>query len=268
MTASAPSIAEPGTWTPAEARAAFRAGQVMPTTGVALGHTQCNLISVPKEYAYDMLLFAQRNPAPCPVLDVTEPGSWRSRLAPDADLRTDVPGYRVWRDGEAVAEVQDVVDVWREDLVTFLLGCSFSFETLLREAGIPLRHLEQGRNIPMFTTNRDCRPAGRLQGPMVVTMRPIPGHLVAKAAQVTGLMPGVHGAPVHVGDPEALGITDLSNPEFGDAVEPQPGDVPVFWACGVTSQTVLMESKPQFAITHAPGYMFVTDARDVDYRVA
>jgi uncharacterized protein YcsI (UPF0317 family) len=260
---SAPALA-----TPAEARAAFRSGTVMPTSAIAPGHTQANLISLPRYYAYDMLLFAQRNPKPCPLLEVTEPGSWESVLARGADLRTDLPAYRVWEDGRLVDSPREVTHVWRDDLVTFLIGCSFSFETLLSDAGVPLRHVEQGVNVPMYLTNRACSPAGRLRGPLVVSMRPVPAADVARTAAITALMPAVHGAPVHVGEPAALGIADLGKPDFGDPVAIADGDVPVFWACGVTSQAAVMRAKPPFAITHEPGHMFVTDARDTDYRIA
>ena len=252
--------------TPSEARRRFRDGLVAPTTGWSRGYTQANLVAIPQDWAYDMLLFGQRNPQPVPLLDVTDPGSTRTALAPDADLRTDVPRYRVWRDGTLVDEPTDVTDVWRDDLVTFLIGCSFSFETALLEAGVPLRHLEQGRNVSMYVTDVECRPAGRLSGPLVVSMRPIPGSQVTTAVQVTSRMPEVHGAPVHVGDPAALGIADLAAPDFGDAVQARPGDVPVFWACGVTPQAALMASAPPFAITHAPGHMVVTDVADSVYR--
>ncbi|HWG22894.1 putative hydro-lyase [Actinospica sp.] len=254
--------------TPAEARAAFRGGAVVPTSGLALGHTQANLISLPRDYAYDMLLFAQRNPKPCPVLEVTEPGSWESALAAGADLRTDLPAYRVWEHGKLVDSPGEVTHEWRDDLVTFLIGCSFSFETLLLDARVPLRHVEQGVNVPMYLTNRECGRAGRMHGPLVVSMRPVPADAVARASAITALMPAVHGAPVHVGAPEALGITDLDKPDFGDAVRFEDGDVPVFWACGVTSQAAVMRAAPPFAITHEPGHMFITDARDIDYRVA
>ncbi|MDQ1012417.1 uncharacterized protein YcsI (UPF0317 family) [Streptomyces sp. V4I23] len=158
--------------------------------------------------------------------------------------------------------------MWREDLVTFLIGCSFSFETALAEAGVPLRHVDQGRNIAMYRTSLDCRPAGRIKGSVVVSMRQIPAGLVDTATRVSALMPAVHGSPLHVGDPAALGIKDLDQPDFGDPVAAEPGDVPVFWACGVTPQAALMVSRPPFAITHAPGYMLITDARDTDYRLA
>jgi len=252
---------------PIEARAAFRDGQAVPSTGWAPGYAQANLVSVPREQAYDLLLFAQRNPKPCPLLDVTEPGAWTTPIAPGADLRTDVGRYRVWRDGELVDEPTGVQGLWREDLVTFLIGCSFTFEGALLEAGVPVRHLEQGGNVPMFRTTRPCRPAGALHGDLVVSMRPIPADLVATAVTVTARVPAVHGAPVHVGDPGALGIDDLDEPEFGDPVTLHDGDVPVFWACGVTPQVAIMESRVPFAITHAPGHMLVTDLRDVDLRV-
>lgn len=244
---------------PAEARRKFRDGLVVSTAGWAPGYVQANLVSVSTEDAYDFLLYAQRNPKPCPVLDVTERGSTSTVLAPDADLRTDLPGYRVWRDGELVEEPNDVRHLWRDDLVTFLIGCSFTFEAALAGAGVPLRHVEQGRTVPMYLTDRECRPAGRFGGPMVVSMRPIPAGLVATAVEVSAAVPVGHGAPVHVGEPGWLGIADLSTPDFGEAVDIAPGDVPVFWACGVTPQAALVNAKVPFAITHAPGHMFITD---------
>ncbi|WP_211347293.1 putative hydro-lyase [Saccharothrix australiensis] len=252
-----------GTSTPAEVRRSATG----PTAGLAEGYAQANLIAVPRDWAYDVLLFAQRNPKPCPVLDVTEPGGHRTVLAADADLRCDVPRYRVWEHGELVAEPADAGGHWRDDLVAFLIGCSFTFESALKLAGVPLRYVEQGRNVPMYVTDRECRPAGRLHGPLVVSMRYVPGHLVETARAVTARMPAVHGAPVHVGDPAALGVADLDRPDFGDATMPHDGDVPVFWACGVTPQAAVMASRPPFAITHAPGHMFVTDVRDDTYRV-
>ncbi|WP_055556486.1 putative hydro-lyase [Streptomyces sp. NBRC 110028] len=262
MTLTAPSAG------PAEARALFRAGLSTPTAGWAPGHTQVNLIAVPADWAEDVRLFCRRNPKPCPVLDETAPGSWTTRLAAGADLRTDLPGYRVWEEGELSAEPAEVAGAWRDDLITFLIGCSFTFETALAAAGVPLRHIEQGRNVPMYVTDRQCRPAGRLSGPMVVSMRPIPRELVGTARRVSGAMPAVHGDPVHVGDPAGLGIRALALPDFGDPVEQRPGDVPVFWACGVTPQAAVMASRPPFAITHSPGRMLITDVRDEEYRVA
>lgn len=248
-----------------EARSAYRAGVVAPTSGVAHGLVQANLIAVPEDWAFDMLLFAQRNPKPCPVLEVVEAGAFEPRLAPGADLRTDIPAYRVWRDGELVDEVADVTEAWAEQpLVAFLIGCSFTFEAGLADAGIPIRHRELGRNVPMYRTNRDCAQAGRLSGELVVSVRPIPADRVADAVTISGRFPAVHGAPVHVGDPAALGI-DLAHPDFGDAPEVRAGEVPVFWACGVTPQAAIMASRPPFAITHAPGHMLLLDVPDAAY---
>jgi uncharacterized protein YcsI (UPF0317 family) len=248
----------------ADARARFRAGLRVPTANWAAGFAQANLISLPQEAASDFALFARRNPAPCPLLDVTEPGSPVTRLAPAADLRTDLPGYRVWVDGRCAAEPGEITGYWRDDLVTFLTGCSFTFERALLAAGVPMRHVEQGTNVPMFVTDRQCRPAGRFAGPLVVSMRPVPAGLVGTAIAVTARFPASHGAPLHAGDPAALGITDLSRPDFGDQVACREGDVPVFWACGVTPQAALAAAGLPFAITHAPGHMLITDIRDTE----
>lgn len=221
---------------PAVARARFRAGLSVPTAGWAPGRTQANLLTVPVDWADEVLRFCRQNPKPCPVLDVTAPGSWTTPLAPGADLRTDLPLYRVWEDGELVAEPKDATAHWRNDLVSFLIGCSFTFETALERAGVPLRHIDQGRNVAMYVTNRQCRPAGRVSGPLVVSMRQVPGGLVTTARRVSGLMPEVHGSPIHTGDPAGLGIRSLARPDFGDPVHAEPGDVPMFWACGVTLQ--------------------------------
>ena len=257
---------EPALLSPEEARGHFRAGLRAPTSGWCTGWTQANLIAVPREQAYDVLLFAQRNPKSCPVLDVGEPGEVATGIFA-GDLRTDLPGYRVYEHGRLASERDDVDELWRDDLVAFLIGCSFTFEGPLLEAGVPVRHIESGRNVPMYRTNRPCRPAGALSGPLVVSMRPIPSEKVATAVRVTSRYPAVHGAPVHVGDPAALGIEDLTAPDFGDPVRIGTGEVPVFWACGVTPQAVVMASRPPFAISHAPGMMAITDARDSDYVV-
>ncbi|MER7544849.1 putative hydro-lyase [Actinomadura sp.] len=257
---------DPGPLSPGQARALFRAGLRVPTSGWCAGWTQANLISVPREYAYDLLLFAQRNPKPCPVLDVTEPGGTSASLFA-GDLRTDLPGYVVYEHGEPVAEAADVTRYWRDDLVSFLIGCSFTFEDALREAGVPVRHIEQNRNVPMYRTNRMCRRAGEFGGPLVVSMRPIPAAQVADAVRVTARYPSVHGAPVHVGDPVELGIDDLDAPDFGDPVDVRVDEIPVFWACGVTPQAAVMASRPKLAIGHAPGHMAITDARDTRYLV-
>ncbi|MHB1415158.1 MAG: putative hydro-lyase, partial [Chloroflexota bacterium] len=221
---------------PAAIREAIRRGEwARPTAGLAPGYVQANLAILPRDLAFDFLVFCQRNPKPCPLLDVTDIGSPHPPLlAPGADLRTDLPRYRVYREGRLEAEVRDITDLWRDDLVAFLLGCSFTFEEALLAAGIPVRHQEEGVNVPMFITNVECRPAGAFHGPMVVSMRPIPQGQVIRAVQVTSRFPSVHGAPVHIGDPLALGIRDLGKPDFGDPVSIRANEVPVFWACGVT----------------------------------
>jgi uncharacterized protein YcsI (UPF0317 family) len=234
-----------------------------PTSGLAPGYTQANLAVVPRDLAYDFLLFCQRNPKPCPLLEVLDPGDPEPReFAPGADIRTDLPRYRVYRHGQLVDEVNDLTACWRGDLVAFLLGCSFTFEHPLMDAGIGMRHIELGVNVPMFITNRLCKAAGVFHGPMVVSMRPLAAEEVIRAVQITSRFPAVHGAPVHVGDPAVLGIRDVQRPDFGDAVPVASGEVPVFWACGVTPQAVIMQAKPALALTHAPGHMFITDRRD------
>lgn len=249
-----------------QVRAACRAGvHTGPTPGLALGFVQANLVILPRDWAFDFLLFCQRNPKPCPVLDVTEPGSPEARLvAPGSDLRTDLPAYRVWRNGELVEEPHEITSHWRDDLVSFVIGCSFTFENALMTAGVPVRHIEQGANVPMYRTNIDCKPAGRFSGPLVVSMRPLLPALAVKATQVCSRFPRAHGAPVHIGNPGALGIANLAQPDFGDAVEVRAGELPVFWACGVTPQAAVMSAKPPFAITHKPGHMFLTDLKDTD----
>jgi uncharacterized protein YcsI (UPF0317 family) len=246
----------PGYW-----RAEIRAGRWRrPTAGLAAGYVQANLVVVPEAHAGDFRLFCDRNPGPCPLLDVTAPGDPVPRVAaPDADLRTDVPLYRVYRDGELVEERPDLAGLWRDDLVAFLLGCSFTFEEALQRAGLPLRHLERGSNVSMYVTNRMCEPAGPFAGPMVVSMRPFPRADLTRVAEITARYPFAHGAPVHAGDPLAIGIRDLGRPDYGDVLQIEPGEVPVFWACGVTPQAVATRARLPLMITHAPGHMFLTD---------
>ena len=238
------------------------------TSGVAPGYVQANLAILPRELAFDFLLFCQRNPKPCPLLEVIEAGEVEPSLtAPGADIRTDVPGYRIYRSGELTSEVDSLVSLWQDDLVSFLLGCSFSFEAALADVGIPLRHQEMNCNVPMYITNTATTPAGVFSGPMVVSMRPVKQDRIVRAVQVTSRFPATHGAPVHIGDPSAIGIRDISRPDFGDPVEIRSGEEPVFWACGVTPQAVALNCKPSLMITHAPGYMFITGQRDADYAV-
>jgi uncharacterized protein YcsI (UPF0317 family) len=246
---------------PKEIRAAIRRGELKRTTaGLAPAYVQANLAVLPKEQAYDFLLFCQRNPQSCPLLEVTDVGSAEPKIvAPGADLRTDIVSYRIYEHGKLVDEVPDATAYWRSDLVAFLLGCSFTFEQAVVQAGVRLWHLEHEKSVAMWRTNIQCRPAGAFHGPMVVSMRPIrPGDL-AKAVTASARFPGAHGAPVHIGDPARIGIEDIHTPHYGDAQGFEPGDIPVFWACGVTPQAVALESKPPFMITHSPGNMFVTD---------
>lgn len=233
------------------------------TSGLAAGFAQANLVVLPRDVAYDFLRFCRANPKPCPLLDVTEPSDPVPRqVAPAADLRTDLPRYRVWEHGQLVEEPTDITRWWRDDLVSFVIGCSFTFEAALLRAGVPVRHIELGRNVPMYRTNIPCQPAGLFHGPLVVSMRPLTPADAIRAVQITSRYPSVHGAPVHLGLPEQIGIRDLSQPDFGDAVPVSANETPVFWACGVTPQAAIMSARPPLAITHSPGCMFVTDLLD------
>lgn len=234
-----------------------------PTSGLAPGNVQANLVVLPRDLAHDFLRFAQANPRPCPVLAVSDAGSPAfPALGADLDIRTDLPRYRVWRHGELVEEPIDVRHVWRDDLVSFAIGCSFSFEEALIEDGIEVRHIACDRNVPMYRTNIECVPAGVFQGPMVVSMRPLSPAKAIRAVQITSRFPSVHGAPVHLGMPHLIGIQDIDKPDYGDAVPIGEDEMPVFWACGVTPQAAIARIKPAFCITHAPGSMLITDLRN------
>ncbi|MFZ7125264.1 MAG: putative hydro-lyase [Desulfobacterales bacterium] len=256
--------------TGAELRKAAREGRFSgQTSGQAVGFIQANLAILPKDWAYDFLLFAQRNPKPCPVLEVGDVGDPTTRFVADgADIRTDLPKYRVYRHGELEMETPDIKDLWQDDFVFFLLGCSFTFEQALMDAGLKIRHIEEDVTVPMYRTSIPCHSAGKFEpSPMVVSMRPFQGREVIRAVEVTRDFPAVHGSPVHIGDPSKIGIADLTSPDWGDAVTLQPDDVPVFWACGVTPQMAAIVARPPLMITHAPGHMFVGDRRDSDYRL-
>jgi uncharacterized protein YcsI (UPF0317 family) len=241
-------------------RALCRSGTfVGPTAGFAQGHVQANMMIVPRDFAFDFLLFCQRNPKPCPLVEVLDPGQFAPRCAPDADIRSDLPGYRIFENGELREEVTDIAAYWRDDFVTFLIGCSFSFESALIAGGIPLRHVQQHVNVAMYKTSIPCLPAGRFEGNMVVSMRPVKSRNIARAVEISGRFPQVHGAPVHIGHPQAIGIADLARPDFGDAVAVEEDELPVFWACGVTPQYVAERSRIPFCISHSPGKMLVTD---------
>jgi uncharacterized protein YcsI (UPF0317 family) len=249
---------------PQDVRLAARRGLFCgQTSGLAPGHVQGNLAILPKDLAADFLRFCHRNPKPCPVIGVAEPGDPRlPELGADLDIRTDLPRYRVWKDGAPVEEPTDVTAWWRDDLVAFVIGCSFSFEEALLADGIPLRHIACGSNVPMYRTNVETVAAGPFHGPLVVSMRPLRPTDAIRAVQITSRFPSVHGAPVHIGRPDLIGIADLAKPDYGDPVEVADDELPVFWACGVTPQAVIAAARPPFAITHAPGCMLVTDLKN------
>ncbi|WP_244833894.1 putative hydro-lyase [Clostridium sp. BJN0001] len=253
---------------PSKVREMIRRGEITtPTSGMCAGYAQANLAIMPKDIAYDFLLFTQRNPKPCPILEVTDVGKRTlNYIAKDCDIATDFPKYRIYEDGILKGEYTDVKKFWRDDLVSFLIGCSFSFESELIESGIEMRHNTMGCNVPMYITNIDTVPAGIFNGKMTVSMRPIPYNKIVRAVTVSNTMPRVHGAPIHIGDPSVIGIKDINKPDFGDKVTIKPGEVPVFWPCGVTPQSVLMNVKPKFVITHAPGHMLITDIKNIDLK--
>jgi uncharacterized protein YcsI (UPF0317 family) len=254
---------------PADLRAAIRAGSFTgQTAGQTPGYVQTNLVVLPQAYADEFAEFCRLNDRPCPLVAITAPGDpCPHDAAPSADLRTDVPRYRVFRHGEAaVEEPTDIRDLWRDDFVAFLLGCSFTFEAALVAAGLGVRHIDERRNVPMFRTNGPCQAAGRFAGPLVVSMRPYRPEQIDDVVRITGRFPRMHGAPIHVGDPAAIGIADIAQPDFGDAVTIRRGEIPVFWACGVTPQLALLAARPEIAITHSPGHMFVTDHKDEVFR--
>ena len=244
-----------------EMRALARRGEWRgATSGHCPAYQQANVAILPKEAAAEFAAFCTRNPKPCPLIEITPPGDPEpARSAPGADLRTDVGGYRVYRDGKLVEKRKQIRDLWRDDLVAFLMGCSLTFEHALVEAGVPVRNIECDTTISMFTTNVACRPAGRFHGPTVVTMRPVAQSQVQLVGELSARYPHAHGAPIHIGTPEAIGIADLGRPDYGDPVAIHPGEVPIFWACGVTPQAVALAARPEFMITHEPGIMFLTD---------
>jgi len=256
-------IGTTGAETPREIRMrARRGGLTGSTSGLAPGYLQANLVIVPTSIAWDFLLFCQRNPKPCPILEVLDAGAVEPRVtAPAADLRTDLARYRVFEHGTLVDEPSEITRWWRSDLVAFLLGCSFSFEEAMLRAGLPLRHLEEGRTVPMYRTSLACQPAGIFHGPLVVSMRPLTPNQAIRAAEITARFPLAHGAPIHAGEPAAIGIAALDRPDYGEPVSVRHGEIPVFWACAVTPQAAIANAKPPLAITHAPGNMFVTDLR-------
>lgn len=249
---------------PADIRQLCRQGKLeTPTPGLALGFVQANLVVLPYSLAFEFFLFCQRNPKSCPILDVTEVGDFEPKIiAPGADIRTDLPRYKIFSHGELVAETTDIRPFWRSDLVAFLIGCSFSFENAMLNSGLSVRHVEEKKNIPMYRTNIECIPTQTFSSPLVVSMRPLPANQIVRAVEITSRYYKAHGSPVHIGSPDVIGISNLDKPDYGDAVTIYDGEVPVFWACGVTTQTAIFQAKPELAITHAPRYMFISDLSD------
>ncbi|MDJ0775149.1 MAG: putative hydro-lyase [Mastigocoleus sp. MO_167.B18] len=249
---------------PSEIRQLCRCGKLdTPTPGLGLGFVQANLVVLPYTLAFEFLLFCQRNPKACPILDVTEIGDPEPKIiAPEADIRTDLPRYKIFRHGNFIEETTDIRKFWRNDLVAFLIGCSFSFENAMLNSGLSVRHLEEKKNVPMYKTNIQCISTQTFSSPLVVSMRPLSADKVVRAVEVTSRYYKAHGSPVHIGNPDAIGIEDLAKPDHGDTVTINDGEVPVFWACGVTTQTAILQAKPELAITHSPGHMFVSDLKD------
>ncbi|MDF2948470.1 MAG: hypothetical protein K0R07_484 [Sedimentibacter sp.] len=246
---------------PKEARKLIRNEIITtPTAGMCGGYAQANLVILPQKYADDFKLFAEYNPKPCPILEITEPGSFIThRTADNANIITDIPKYFIYKDGVKTDECYNAEKYWRDDLVCFLIGCSFSFEEAMIREGIEVRHIAMGCNVPMYKTNIECKSAGIFNGPFVVSMRPMKSEDIKKAYDITEQFPHVHGAPIHFGNPADIGIEDINKPDYGDKVEIRDGEVPVFWACGVTPQAAIENAKPEIVITHAPGHMFITD---------
>ncbi|WP_044875427.1 putative hydro-lyase [Pseudomonas sp. LFM046] len=258
---STPDLQQLAQLSPRELRRLIRRGDYSGhTSGLGQRHLQANIVILQKSWADEFLHFCVLNPRSCPLLDVTEPGSpYFEKLGVDVDVRSDVPRYRIHRRGRDFAEVTDIGEFWEADFVAFAIGCSFSFEQALLDAGIRLRHIELRRNVAMYRTAIETHPAGRLAGQTVVSMRPMKAADAVRAIEITARFPMTHGAPVHIGDPSLIGIRDLATPDYGDAVPVAADEIPLFWACGVTPQAVLAEAEPELYITHAPGHMLVSD---------
>ncbi len=249
-------------------RALCRSGEFTgPTAGVARGFVQANLVVLTADTAEEFRTFCRLNPKPCPLLEVTSPGDYETRsIAPCGDVRADLPRYRVYRQGQCTERTASIEPFWTDDSVAFLIGCSFTFESALLRAGLPVRHIDENRNVPMYRTNIECRSAGRFTAPLVVSMRPMTPAHAGEAARITAEYPRVHGDPMHIGDPAAIGIVDLSLPDYGDAVTIHPDEIPVFWACGVTPMEAIIRAELALAVTHEPGHMFVADLHDQSLR--
>jgi len=254
---------------PKKIRSEIRQGKwKKPTTGLCPDYVQANLVILPKDLAFDFMIFCYRNPKPCPIIDITEVGSSIPKFAaPDADIRFDVPKYKIYENGKFAEETDNIEKYWQDDFVSFLIGCSYTFEQALIKNDIPLRHIEERKIVSTYITNIKCNSSSYFHGHMVVSMRPILYSKVVRSVQITTNYPLVHGAPVHIGNPELIGIKDINKPDFGESTRIEKGEIPVFWACGVTPQVVAMESKPRIMITHSPGYMFITDLKNSTFTI-
>lgn len=258
-------ITEYVSMSPLEVRKRIRTGEVtIPTAGMCAGYAQANLVILPGDYAADFKAFAEKNPFPCPVLEIVSGTPATKDMATDGNIVTDIPEYFIYRDGVMVERCNDASKYWEDGFVGFLIGCSFSFEEALMKAGIEVRHIATGRNVPMYKTNIMCEEAGPFKGPMVCSMRPMTPENAQKAYDITKQYPNVHGAPVHMGDPAVIGVADIMKPDYGEAVEIYEGEIPVFWPCGVTPQAAIENAKPPIVITHSPGHMFITDILNID----
>lgn len=251
--------------TPAQVRQQIRKGVIdFPTAGMAAGYAQANLVILPQMYARDFREWIRQNPQACPLLETIKQTPLTKTIASHADICTDIPRYRIYENGRFTKEVTDTSQFWQLDMVGFLIGCSFSFEEALLDAGIEIRHLTEKHNVPMYKTNIMTNSVGRFKGPMVVSMRPMTPAKAKLAYQITAKMPNVHGAPIQIGDPAAIGINDLTHPDYGDPDTIKPGEIPVFWPCGVTPQAAIENAKLPLVITHAPGHMFITDIKNAE----
>lgn len=254
----------------AEVRTEIRAGRYTAhTAGLGRGSLQANLVIMPEEFAFDFMRYCQRNPKPCPITGVSDTGNpMMFTMGNDIDIRTDVPAYNIYRNGRLDISVTNIAEIWRDDFVVFTLGCSFTFEHALLDAGINLWHIDNDRTVPMFRSSIETTPAGPFSGKMVVSMRSVCEERVDEVIEISRRFPLAHGAPVHVGDPKAIGITDLSSPDWGDPAPVGANEVPVFWACGVTPQVAIKAAQLPICITHKPGCMLITDiAEDAEVPV-
>lgn len=248
-------------------RERIRSGEHQGTTsGISGDKVQANVVILPRKYAFDFLLFAMRNKKAVPIIEVLEDGRYESVYAKGSDVRTDVPKYNIYRYGELIETVDEVESYWQDDFVTFLIGCSFTFEQAIMDGGIDIKHIKEGKNVAMYRTDIPAEPAGLFHGQAVVSMRPFKKEDIDDVIAITERFPDMHGGPVHVGEPGEIGIANMKDPDYGEAIDIADDEVPVFWACGVTPQNVALNAKPEIMITHLPGHMFITDINNEEFK--